>query len=369
MSAWIQSGIAIVVAVISYFWMRNTQKREPSPDETRLAWMPIVLLFICFVCYVALEVYFGVQYALAFTAVVVVAAIVFRVFIVPRLHDKPKGIQKYVELGVEKSVPIKKSTKSAKRLRFLQKAIFLFSLWFAFGRILTAIYGSHTEELDVVLFPESVKVLGFSVSSSVVVIWGIMAVITILAILFRIFVVPRFRDKPHGLQNLVELSIEAIGKYTHGGLHMATEALACYMFTIVLLMLGSAMVELIGLRPPTADLLLTFSMALITFGMINYYSIKKKGLGGRLKSFTQPIPILLPIKILTDLAIPISLSCRLFGNMLGGMVVMDMLKMALGSHAIGIPSVAGLYFNVFHPLIQIYIFITLSLAFINEAVE
>jgi F-type H+-transporting ATPase subunit a len=83
----------------------------------------------------------------------------------------------------------------------------------------------------------------------------------------------------------------------------------------------------------------------------------------------SPTPIVFPIKIVTDLAIPVSLACRLFGNMLGGMIVMDLLYMALGNAAVGIPSILGLYFNVFHPLIQTFIFVTLSLTFINEAVE
>jgi len=75
------------------------------------------------------------------------------------------------------------------------------------------------------------------------------------------------------------------------------------------------------------------------------------------------------MKILSDVAVPVSLACRLFGNMLGGMIVMDLLKSVLGGYASGIPAVAGLYFNLFHPLIQTYIFIILSLTFINEAIE
>lgn len=55
--------------------------------------------------------------------------------------------------------------------------------------------------------------------------------------------------------------------------------------------------------------------------------------------------------------------------MLGGMIVMDLLYMALGNLAVGIPSIIGLYFNVFHPLIQTFIFVTLSLTFIGEATE
>jgi F-type H+-transporting ATPase subunit a len=55
--------------------------------------------------------------------------------------------------------------------------------------------------------------------------------------------------------------------------------------------------------------------------------------------------------------------------MLGGMIIMDLLYSALGNNAVGIPSVLGLYFNVFHPLLQAFIFVTLSLTFIKEAVE
>jgi F-type H+-transporting ATPase subunit a len=73
--------------------------------------------------------------------------------------------------------------------------------------------------------------------------------------------------------------------------------------------------------------------------------------------------------VLSDIASPVSLACRLFGNMIGGMIVMELLYLALGSFGVGIPAVAGLYFNVFHPLIQAFVFITLSLTFINEAAE
>ena len=79
--------------------------------------------------------------------------------------------------------------------------------------------------------------------------------------------------------------------------------------------------------------------------------------------------IMIPLKMVSDIAVPVSLACRLFGNMLGGMIVMELLKGALGGYGTGIPALAGLYFNLFHPLIQAYIFITLSLTFIEEATE
>ena len=134
-------------------------------------------------------------------------------------------------------------------------------------------------------------------------------------------------------------------------------------------MIGCAVAELFGYRAPTSDITMTFAMSLITFALINYYGLKKKGVGGRIKSLASPTPIVFPMKIVSDIAVPVSMACRLFGNMLGGMIVMELLYSALGAFAIGIPSIIGLYFNVFHPLIQAFIFVTLTLTFINEAIE
>ena len=92
-------------------------------------------------------------------------------------------------------------------------------------------------------------------------------------------------------------------------------------------------------------------------------------MAGRIKTLAEPSPVVFPIELVSQVAVPVSLACRLFGNMLGGMIVMDLLYWAMGNAAIGLPSVAGLYFNVFHPLIQVYIFITLTLTYIGEATE
>ena len=158
-------------------------------------------------------------------------------------------------------------------------------------------------------------------------------------------------------------------KYTHSSVGDLGTGLPAYIFTIALFMVGCAAVELLGIRAPTSDITMTFAMALITFFLINYYGIKKKGVLGRIKTLAEPTPVVFPIEVVSQLAVPVSLACRLFGNMLGGMIVMDLLYSAMSNAAIGFPSVLGLYFNVFHPLIQTYIFITLTLTFIREAAD
>ncbi len=68
-----------------------------------------------------------------------------------------------------------------------------------------------------------------------------------------------------------------------------------------------------------------------------------------MKTLAKPNAVIAPFKLLSDIAVPISLACRLFGNMLGGMIVVELVYFALGAFSVGIPAGVGLYFNAFHP--------------------
>lgn len=266
---------------------------------------------------------------------------------------------------VEKTdVDYKKLKKKRRWLRICGVAF----LWLGCGLII-GMFAEPSEGIHIQVMAPRMVFLGMDLSSSVVLTWIAMAGIILAAICIRIFVIPRFKEKPKGLQNLLEMAVEGISKYTEGRAPHLGDNLNAYMFSVAVLLIGCSVVELFGFRPPTADLMLTFSLALCTFVLINYYGIKRKGLKGRIKSLSDPTPVILPIRMLTDIAIPVSLACRLFGNMLGGMIVMELIYMALGAFGVGAPAVVGLYFNVFHPLIQAFIFVTLSLTFINEAAE
>ena len=220
----------------------------------------------------------------------------------------------------------------------------------------------------------SVDIFGLKLGETTIYTMIIVLIVTILCLIFRFLVFPKFKDKPEGFQNVIELCVETVEKFCIDATgKKAGKSLAPYMFALAIYLVLSASFELFGLRAPTSDLVVTFSMGLITFVLLNFFGFKKLGIGGRFKAMGGPMvamrPIMIPMKIVSDIAIPISLACRLFGNMLGGMIVMELLKGALGGYAAGIPGIAGLYFNLFHPLIQAYIFITLSLTFIDEAME
>jgi F-type H+-transporting ATPase subunit a len=267
--------------------------------------------------------------------------------------------------------PVDKEDQDYKKIKRKRKIILLFGvlgLWLGCGLII-GIFAAPSEGLNFEIMAPRIDLYGMDISSSVLISWIAMAVLIIAAIIIRVFVIPKFKEKPQGIQNVLEIIVEALSKYTESSVGKLSDNLNAYIFTLGLFLVTCGIVELFGLRPPTADLAMTFSLALCTFALINYYGIKKKGLAGRLKSLAQPTAVILPIRLLTDIAVPISMACRLFGNMLGGMIVIDLLYIALGAFGVGIPAVMGLYFNIFHPLIQAFIFITLSLTFINEAVE
>ena len=257
------------------------------------------------------------------------------------------------------------SSKKKRNLLMMGGAL---ALWLFSGLVLGS-FGLGEREFTVAISPTRMDVFGLSVSSTVFVAWIVIAVLVVFAVLIRIFVIPRFQETPRGIQLILETAVGAINDLTKEKYGHRNDGLASYFFALAALLIGSAVVELFGIRPPTTDLSMTLSYALITFILINVYGIRKKGVKGRLQSFTKPNAVIAPFKLLSDIAVPISLACRLFGNMLGGMIVVELIYYALGAFSVGIPAVLGLYFNAFHPLIQFFIFINLSLTFIGEAVE
>ena len=263
-----------------------------------------------------------------------------------------------------------KQSKKAKRMKSLATILIVIGLYMFLTQLVNIIFGQNEKSgFEFSLWPERIELLGISISETIIYTWFAMAALVIAALILRLTVVRRFEVLPKGAQNVIETVVEAIKKYTGEQAHGTGEILCSYILSIGALMLASAFLELFRLRAPTSDITMTFALAFMTFILINAYGVRRKGAGGRLKSLASPTPVVFAFRAIAEFAIPVSMACRLFGNMLGGMIVMDLIYTALGNGAIGIPSVVGLFFNVFHPLIQAFIFITLTLTFVNEAIE
>ena len=261
--------------------------------------------------------------------------------------------------------------KKDKRRKRLLTILIMIGAYLFLTRLIVLIFGPGTGGLqfEFSLWPHRIDFHGYSLSVTVVYSWIVSAALVLIALVIRLTVFKRFREIPTGAQNVIEILVESIEKYIDSHTHGTGELLCSYILSIGALMIGCAFFELFGLHAPTSDIMMTFALALMTFILINAYGIKRKGVGGRIKSLASPTPVVFVFRVVAEIAIPVSLACRLFGNTLGGMIVMNLVYAALGNGAVGIPSVVGLFFNVFHPLIQAFIFITLTLTFINEAIE
>ena len=262
--------------------------------------------------------------------------------------------------------------KKGARFKKAGIAISFVGIWLFIGCIATLIFGSPAdEEFSVNIIPPKADfmIFGYQPSETMVVGWGVMAVLIVVAVILRIFFIPKLNDMPGKFQNAIETIIETVENYTSARTTNLGRFMCGYIFVIGATLLGNAVAELMGFRSPSSDLMFTAALSIFAFLMANLYGIRKLSMRGRLKSLASPTPFLIPIRIITDLANPLSMACRLFGNTISGMIVMTLIYSALGNFATGIPSLIGLYFNVFTALIQMVIFITLTLANLNDAMS
>ena len=204
---------------------------------------------------------------------------------------------------------------------------------------------------------------GIPVSESVVVTWIAMAVLIVIAFLLGRNLKVRNPGKRQQIAELIVLKLDAFTKKTLG--EEATEY-STYM-AVVLLFIGFVnLIGVFGFKPPTKDLNVPAALALMSIVLVEVAGIRAHGTGGWLKGFAKPMAILTPITILEIFIRPLSLCMRLFGNVLGAFVIMELVKLVV---PVGVPAILSLYFDVFDGLIQAYVFVFLTSLYISEAVE
>ena len=238
-------------------------------------------------------------------------------------------------------------------------------------------------------FPIDFPVLGkFQLTETIVVSWLVMLIITGLCIwLTRDLKVENISKR----QAVAEMLVEMANKFVIGNMGEKFRKMIPFVAALFATSLVSNLISLVGLRSPTADLSVEAAWAVVVFIMITSEKIKAGGVGGYLKGFTQPIPVLTPFNILSELATPISLACRHFGNILSGIVINSLIYAALAlassallgllpgllgdllSHipilSVGVPAILSFYFDWFTGFMQAFIFCMLTTMYIANASE
>jgi F-type H+-transporting ATPase subunit a len=199
-------------------------------------------------------------------------------------------------------------------------------------------------------------------------------IVMLLLIAFAVVVNIKMRhatEVPGTLQNIAELIVEMLDNMVHATMGKRGRGFANYISTIFLFILLSNISGIFGLRPPTADYGTTLPLGLITFFLIHITQFryqKPKEIWTDMCSPLPPwLPLWLPINIISEIAVPVSLSLRLFANVLSGTVIMALVYTLLGKIAIIWPAALHVYFDLFSGAIQTYVFCMLTMTYISNA--
>ena len=204
---------------------------------------------------------------------------------------------------------------------------------------------------------------GIDIYESLLITWVVMAILIVLSLWLTSHMSV---EHPSKKQLFVESAVTWLDNFVKGMLGEGAAEYSTYLETILLYIGLSNIIGLLGLKPPTKDLSVTIALAAMSIVLIEAAGIRKKGVGGWLKAFAKPIVIITPINILEVFIRPLSLCMRLFGNVLGSYVIMEIIEYIV---PVGLPLVFSAYFDIFDGFIQAYVFVFLTSLFIAEAVE
>jgi len=191
-----------------------------------------------------------------------------------------------------------------------------------------------------------------------------VAVILIFAAVVRIFFIPRWRKKESFgafrmmIEGLVSVfDKEALDKNERYGGFTGAWYFGCSFYICV-----GILMDLVGLRPPISSLAQTLTLGFTTFVIIHMLGFFKK-------KHKRLLHYLNPISLITDIVVPFSMALRLFGAVYSGYLVMHLVYSLPWWKVVGLSQVASVMFTLFHALIQSYVFMLLSMSFVQEAIE
>ena len=221
-----------------------------------------------------------------------------------------------------------------------------------------------------------------NITQTVITILATTIILMILALLIK----RSLKKRPGGFQVIVEKLVDMLYGLVESTMGKHNLKFAPYIGT---LFLSSIFCTLLGMtqifRSATADLSVTLAWALVTTGMVWFCNIKNFGFRSWLKGFTEPIVVMTPMNIVSEIAQPISLAFRHFGNVAGGGVLTGLIYMALAGLTnilfgwisgliglipfmqVGIPAFLSIYFDLFSGFVQALVFSLLTMVYVGAA--
>lgn len=220
--------------------------------------------------------------------------------------------------------------------------------------------------MEINIYPVPFHIFGINVGLSVVIAWGVLAVVVALLVLGNLYIRRRFSERPKGLQNVMELMIGGIENWAKTYVGSAAPLIAPITLTLMVYVFSTSIIELVGLPAAASDFNCALALGLTCFIAVNVTAIRHRGVWGRVKAIFQPNAVVAPIRLMTDLITPFSMAIRLFANILVGSVIMEMIYSIV---PVILPAAVSSFFTVVEIGIQVFVFGLLSLIYTSEAVE
>lgn len=218
------------------------------------------------------------------------------------------------------------------------------------------------EHLVAAMAPKTVSIFGLSVPHSVVVSWVIIAFLGLVFWLCG----HRAQMVPGRLQLAGEWFVAFMDDFVTGMVGPIGRALSPYFGAVALYLCLSNLSGLWGVDPPTRDLNVTAALALSALAVMYGTLFAEKGLKGVAHRMLEPSLIMVPFNLIDIVTRPLSLCMRLFGNIFGAYVVMTLVHSLC---PLVLPALFGLYFDLFDGLIQMVVFVFLTLMYTQDLLD
>ena len=204
---------------------------------------------------------------------------------------------------------------------------------------------------------------GIPISSAVLVTWIIMA----FWIIFTLLATRNLKvTNPGKLQIVLESGVEFLNGFVKETIGPHWRPFAPYLGSVALYIGLANIISIFGLTPPTKDVSVTTALAVMSLVLIYGAQFRYNGLRGGMKRFADPMPVLLPINLMEIAIRPLALCMRLFGNVLGAFIIMEIIKYLVPAV---VPAVFCIYFDLFDGLIQTIVFVFLTALFAGEGIK
>ncbi len=196
-------------------------------------------------------------------------------------------------------------------------------------------------------------------------------IIMLLIVGIKIKKVDPTKDVPKWLVPFITI-VEIVNNFTKSNIGKRWKHYAPYFLALGLSLLFQNIASIFGLVNPTSYMITNAALAIITFFIVQITGIVSLGLKGYLKSFIGPVPwlafIMIPINIISEFALPLSLTLRLTGNIVAGNVI-SMLVKSFGIGTAIIMPLINIYFDLMSGVIQTFVFVILTIIFTSMKID